>query len=126
MDSDGLMFLASYTLSHSPIGKGKKHFNSMGKFGEALNGNWQMKGIWTFRPWGQPYSLGGNCTGIWASCRLDLLPGKNPQNKPDGGRRPDKWFATDTVALAAAGTYGNLGGNTMYAPPTRTLEFSLA
>jgi hypothetical protein len=57
---------------------------------------------------------------------VDLLPGKNPQNKPDGGRRPDKWFATNTVALAASGTYGNMGGNIMYAPPTDTLDLSLA
>ena len=170
LDSDGLMLLASYTLSHSlvdggtplssggpgrtdpydwstgygnasqdsrhnwttgfawdiPVGKGRKYFTSMGGFAEAVVGNWQMNGIWTFRPWGQPYSLSGNCTGIWASCRVDLLPGKNPQNKPDGGRRPDKWFATNTVALAASGTYGNMGGNIMYAPPTDTLDLSLA
>lgn len=171
LDSDGLMILASYTLSHAltaggtplssggpgrtdpfdwstgygnasqdsrhnwttgftwdlPVGKGKKHFNTMRGIAEAVVGNWQMNGIWTFRPWGQPYSLSGTCTGIWATCRVDLIPGSNrPQQTPDGGRNPNKWFSTNTVVVAAAGTYGNLGGNNMYAPPTDTMDLSLA
>ena len=53
------------------------------------------------------------------------MPGKNPSNAPSGGRSPDHWFDVTAVAPPAPLSGGNLGLQSNYAPPARTLDFSI-
>ena len=57
----------------------------------------------------------------------DLVAGKNPDDAPSGGRRPDHWFDTGSAVTAPAPlTGGNLGLQSNYAlPGSATLDFSL-
>jgi hypothetical protein len=97
----------------------------MNKVLSYVVGNWQMNGILTFHT-GVPFTLRSNgCQGVWNACRPDLVPGKNPQNEPAGGRNPDHWFDTSAVAPPAALTGGNLGLQTQTAPPARNVDLSL-
>ena len=41
------------------------------------------------------------------------------------GRNPSEWFDTSAVTTPASLTEGNLGLQTNYGPPTRTLDFSI-
>ncbi len=108
-----------------PIGKGKALGSNMGRAMNALVGGWQANGILTLRT-GQPFTLAYNgCQGVWGRCRPDYIPGLDPNAAPPGGRNPNEWFNIANVAPAAALTGGNLGLQTNYGPPTRTLDFSL-
>lgn len=49
----------------------------------------------------------------------------NPNAAPSGGRNPSEWFNIGAVTAPAALTEGNLGLQTNYSPPTRTVDFSL-
>ncbi|HMD69763.1 MAG TPA: carboxypeptidase regulatory-like domain-containing protein [Bryobacteraceae bacterium] len=114
-----------------PFGKGKKLGNSLNPVANALIANWQINGILTLHT-GNPFTLdSGGCVGIWAGCYPDLVPGKNPQSAPSGGRSPAQWF--DTSAVMAIGSSavtnklqeGTLGLQSNWAPPLRTLDFSV-
>jgi len=108
-----------------PIGKGQKMASSISRAADLLIGGWQMNGILTVHS-GQPFTINGaNCIGQWWKCRADLVSGKNPNAAPSGGRSASDWFDWSAVQVAAAGTGGNLGLQSNYAPPTRSLDFSL-
>lgn len=108
-----------------PFGRGRTYGANMNKVLSYVVGNWQMNGILTFHT-GVPFTLRSNgCQGVWNACRPDLVPGKNPQNEPAGGRNPDHWFDTSAVAPPAALTGGNLGLQTQTAPPARNVDLSL-
>jgi len=93
-----------------------------------LLGNWQTNGIVTFHT-GQPYTLRANgCVGVWNGCSPDLVNGADPNAAPAGGRTPSQWFNTaNLTAPTKPGelSEGNLGLNTNYGPPTRTVALSL-
>jgi hypothetical protein len=55
----------------------------------------------------------------------DLVPGKNPNDAPASGQSPDHWFDTTAVTAPAPLTGGNLGLQSNYAPPTRSVDFSI-
>lgn len=114
-----------------PFGRGRRFGNSMNRLASSLIGNWQVNGILTLHT-GNPFTLRSNgCVGIWASCFPNLVSGMNPNSAPSSGRSPDHWFNTaavvpiSTLASPANITQGNLGLQSNWAPPTKTLDFSV-
>jgi hypothetical protein len=114
-----------------PFGRGKKFGSGLSKPASAVLGNWQINGILTLHT-GNPFTLRSNgCVGIWASCFPNLVSGQNPNAAPSGGRSPNLWFNTAAVvpisALASPAniTQGNLGLQSNWAPPAKTLDFSV-
>ncbi len=121
--------VASFTYD-LPFGKGRQYGANWNSATNFALGGWQANGILSFRT-GQPFSIGSNaCVGVFARCGVDLIPGKNPQDSPSGGRGPDGYFDTSAVKAPARlangfGTPGNLGLQSNTSPPTRTADFSL-
>ncbi len=115
----------NYTI---PFGRGKQYGANLNRAVDALLGNWQTNGIVTFHT-GQPYTLRANgCVGVWNGCSPDLVNGADPNAAPAGGRTPSQWFNTaNLTAPTKPGelSEGNLGLNTNYGPPTRTVDLSL-
>jgi hypothetical protein len=114
-----------------PFGRGKKLGGDLSKPVSAIVGNWQINGILTLHT-GNPFTIDSNgCVGVWASCFPNLVAGQNPNAAPSGGRSPDHWFNTAAVvpisSLAAPAniTEGNLGLQSNWGPPTKTLDFSV-
>ncbi len=108
-----------------PFGRGKQYGANMNPVLNAIVGNWQVNGILTLHT-GQPYTLtASGCQGVWASCFPELLPGKEANAAPPGGRTPSEWFNTANVTAPASLTQGNLGLQTNYGPPTKTVDLSL-
>jgi hypothetical protein len=112
-----------------PFGRGRKYGANLNPVVNALIGGWAANGILSLRS-GQPFTVRSNgCIGVWgggSSCSPILIQGKDPNAAPSNGRSPDHWFDT-TSFLAPNDTYpgGNLGLQTNYGPPGRTLDFSL-
>ncbi len=108
-----------------PFGKGQAYGGNMNRVVDTLAGNWHLNGILTLHT-GQPFTLRANgCQGIWGGCSPDAVSGLNPDAAPSGGRTPSEWFNTAAVTAPAPLTEGNLGLQTNYSPPTRTLDFSV-
>ncbi len=114
-----------------PFGKGKKLGSNLNPVVSAVVANWQVNGILTMHT-GNPFTItSGGCVGIWAGCYPFLVPGKNPNAAPPGGRTPSQWFDTSAVipigALPSPSniTEGNLGLQSNMAPPARSLDFSV-
>jgi hypothetical protein len=108
-----------------PFGRGKAWGSHMNRAADALLGNWQINGILTLHT-GQPYTLNwSGCQGVWNICRPDLVPGKDPNAAPAGGRTPSEWFDTSAVQHATPLTGGNLGLQSNTAPSTELLDFSV-
>ncbi len=123
--------LASSFSYDIPFGRGRKFGNSLPTVADSLLANWQVNGILTLHT-GNPFTLRSNgCVGVWASCFPNLVPGKNPNAAPAGGRSPDHWFDTtavvaiSTLSSPANITQGNLGLQSNTSPPTETLDFSV-
>ena len=108
-----------------PFGRGKAYGSSMNPVLNSVVGNWRVNAILTLRT-GVPYTLRSNgCQGVWNACRPDAVSGKDPNGAPSIGRGPDLWFDTSAVAPPATLTGGNLGLQSNYGPPARSLDFSL-
>jgi Carboxypeptidase regulatory-like domain/TonB dependent receptor len=108
-----------------PFGRGKAYGADLNRVVDTVIGNWQMNGILSLRS-GIPFTLRSNaCQGVWNACRPDLVPGKNPNDAPAGGRSPDHWFDTTAVTRPAPLTGGNLGLQSNYGPPTHAFDYSL-
>jgi hypothetical protein len=75
---------------------------------------------------GQPFTLNTrNGIGQFARILPDLVPGKNPNAAPSGGRTPERWFDTSAVTAPKPGTQGTLGLQSNTAPPQHNVDFSL-
>jgi hypothetical protein len=106
----------------------------MNRAADLVVGGWQTNGILSLRT-GQPFTIAGTaCQGQWGRCVADLVPGKNPNAAPAGGRTPGPnglWFDTSAFQVAyqnaATGVYtgGNMGLQSNTGPPTRTLDLSI-
>ncbi|MBC7924883.1 MAG: TonB-dependent receptor [Bryobacteraceae bacterium] len=109
-----------------PFGRGKRFGGDMSRLADTLVGGWQVNGILTLRT-GSPFTLRSDrCVASVDSCFPDLVFGKNPNNAPSGGRRPEMWFDTSAVNLIPApGTAGNLGLQTNRNPGQKYMDFSL-
>lgn len=94
---------------------------------QTIAGNWQVNGLLSLRT-GQPYTIyASGCqleSGAEAGCGPDLIAG-HPNDAPAGGRTPSKWFNTANFGPPSPLSQGNLGLQTNYGPPTRTLDFSI-
>lgn len=112
----------NYTI---PFGHGKQYGANLNRVVDALIGNWQVNGILTLRT-GVPFTItAGGCQGVWSGCFPDLVQGKDPNAAPPGGRNASEWFNIANFTAPASLTEGNLGMQTNYGPPTRTLDFSI-
>ncbi len=108
-----------------PFGRGKQFGSNMNSIVNAIAGNWHLNGILTLHT-GNPYTLRANgCQGVWAGCSPDLVPNTDADAAPTGGRIPTEWFNTANVTAPAPLTEGNLGLQTNYSPPTKTVDLSL-
>jgi len=116
-----------------PFGRGKKFGTSMNRVADAVVGGWQMNGILTLRT-GVPYTLSGaSCHGVWSKCMPDYVAGYtgNGNSAPAGGRSANEYFDISNYQVAASNqaagtaTGGDVGLQTMTAPPTKTMDFSI-
>ncbi|MFN3324773.1 MAG: TonB-dependent receptor domain-containing protein [Bryobacteraceae bacterium] len=114
------------TVYDLPFGRGRKFGSNWNRATNLLIGNWQVNGILTLQT-GPPRNIGTreavcSCGG---ATRPDLVPGKNPNDAPPGGRSPDRWFDHTAVQAPARGTFGNLGHFAVFGPGIRNLDLSL-
>jgi hypothetical protein len=108
-----------------PFGRGKTYGANMNRVVSAVAGNWQVNGAVAFHS-GQPFTVNSNgCQGVWNRCMPELVPGTDPNAAPAGGRNPNKWFNTANFLPPAPLTGGNLGLQTNYGPPTRSVDLSI-
>jgi hypothetical protein len=108
-----------------PFGKGKHFGDNLNRFADLVIGGWTWNGLLTLRD-GQPFTIAGtSCQGVWSRCEPDLVAGGNPNAAPANGRIPSEWFNTANFAVAAPLTGGDLGIQSNFGPPTRTLDTSL-
>jgi len=108
-----------------PFGRGRTYGANLNRLVSALVGNWQLNGVLTLHT-GQPVTINSNgCQGVWNRCQPELVPGADPNAAPAGGRRADEWFDTANFLPPAPLTGGNLGLQTNYGPPTRSLDLSI-
>jgi hypothetical protein len=108
-----------------PFGRGKQYGSNLNRALDALLGGWQTNGILTLHT-GNPITIRANgCQGVWNGCSPNLVAGKDPNAAPKGGRNAQQWFDITSFTNPAPLTGGNLGLQTNYAPPTRTLDLSL-
>jgi Carboxypeptidase regulatory-like domain/TonB dependent receptor len=110
----------------------------------AIAGGWTVNGIGTFRT-GEPFTgrVGSNLSANgdrWSPDRPNLNPGfsNNPTSGVSAGctigknviaagtplGTPDLWYDPCAFSKPAAGTYGNLGRNTLTGPPLYNVDFS--
>jgi len=108
-----------------PFGRGKALAGGVNKAVNAIIGDWQVNGILTLRT-GPPFTLRSDRCQASGGCFPDLKPGRDPNDAPAGGRRPEQWFDTDAIILAPTpGTLGNLGLMTNNNPGQNYLDLSL-
>jgi hypothetical protein len=109
-----------------PFGRGKTYGANLNGVVEALAGGWQLNGILTLHT-GQPFTLRANgCQGVFnTGCSPDLVPGTDPNAAPAGGRNPSEWFNIGNITTPGPLSQGDLGLQSNYGPPTRTLDLSL-
>jgi hypothetical protein len=112
-----------------PFGRGRRYGANMNRAVNAVVGGWAANGILTLHS-GQPFTIRSNgCLGVWGggtTCSPVLVNGKDPNAAPANGRSPSAWFDTSSfLAPNTAYPGGNLGLQTNYGPPGRTLDFSL-
>jgi len=119
--------LASINGSYDlPFGKGKAFLNSLSGWGEKLAGGWTLSGIGTFQS-GFPFTpqLGFNPSNNGDS-RNPVRPSWNPAFSGPvilGG--PNEYFNPNAFIVPAAGTYGNVGRDTLTGPGLAELDVSV-
>ncbi len=109
-----------------PFGRGKMYGANLNRVMDAVAGGWQLNGILTLHT-GQPFTLRATgCQGVFnTGCSPNLVAGTDPNAAPANGRNPSAWFDTANLTTPAPLTQGNVGLQTNYGPPTRTLDLSI-
>jgi len=105
-----------------PVGKGRA-LNIANGFANAVIGGWQLGGIWTAQS-GLPQviTVGGvdrSGTGNGYDRPNATLTGNGYLANPT----PSRWYDPAAFVEAPAGTYGNVGRNTLVGPAIRSLDF---
>lgn len=108
-----------------PIGKGHAALGNAGRWAQGFVGGWAISGIETLQS-GLPFtpSLGYNPANDGDS-RNPVRPSYNPAFSGPiilGGS--NQYFNPDAFLPPPAGTYGNVGRNTLYGPGIAELDFS--
>ena len=100
---------------------GKDHKVASGSIGNALLGNWQFSGIATYAS-GRPFTVFLN-TGVnnGASSWPDQI-GEGRLDDPS----VNLWFDINAFRAPTPNTYGNSPRGVLTAPPTKTVDISLA
>jgi hypothetical protein len=110
-----------------PFGSGRHFLHGLPKEMNTLVGGWQFNTIVTLAS-GQPFTVQtpgqdreqiGTFTG--GTQRANCIA---PGGLPAGQRLPSRWFNTSAFQLAALGTFGNCGRNTVTAPGTNNWDLS--
>ena len=109
-----------------PFGRGKAYGANLNKVVQSILGDWQVNGILSLRT-GVPYTVqasGCQLVSDGAHCGPDIISG-SANAAPPGGRTPSEWFNTANFGPPAPLSQGNVGLQTNYGPPTKTLDFSI-
>jgi hypothetical protein len=105
-----------------PVGKGRG-LNVTNPFLNAAVGGWQLGGVWTSQT-GLPQviSIGGvdrSNTGVGYD--RPIATGSNPYI---GNPTPSRWYDPAAYVEAPAGTWGNVGRNTLVGPGIRAFDLA--
>ena len=109
-----------------PFGRGKPWLNGLSSLGERAVSGWSTSAILNLQS-GLPFTpqLGFNPSNNGDS-RNPVRPSVNPDfrgNVIEGG--PSQYFNPEAFSVPVAGTYGNLGRNTLSGPGLSELDLSL-
>ena len=140
---NGQNFASSYTtaswdIKHSfttafnyeiPFGKGKQYGGNMNRIADSALGNWHLNGILTLRT-GQPFTIDSSgCLVVSENgwCGASLATNVSANAAPPGGRNPNEWFNIANFAPRGSQglSQGNVGLQSNFGPPTRSLDFSI-
>jgi hypothetical protein len=120
--------LASINGSYDlPFGKGKAFLNALSGWREKVAGGWSLSGIGSVQS-GFPFTpqLGFNPSNNGDS-RNPVRPSWNPAfNGPVILGGPNQYFNSNAFVVPAAGTYGNVGRDTLTGPGLAQLDFSVS
>jgi hypothetical protein len=105
-----------------PVGRGRS-MNVTNPFADAVIGGWQIGGIWTMQS-GLPQviTIGGvdrSGTGNGYDRPIATLA----SNGYAANLTPSRWYDPAAFVEQPAGTYGNVGRDTMITPAIRALDF---
>jgi carboxypeptidase family protein len=117
------VFSGGYEL---PFGRNKPWLSGLAGAGGKLAGGWQINWIVTALS-GSPFSplAGSNRSGNGDTANSDR-PSVNPAfSGPVILGKPTQWFNPNAFLLPAAGTWGNVGRDTLIGPNLRELDLSL-
>jgi hypothetical protein len=108
-----------------PVGRGRALLGNAGRWAQAVAGGWTVSGIATLQS-GLPFtpSLGYNPSNDGDS-RNPVRPTWNPaytEKVVTGG--PNQYFNPNAFVTPAAGTYGNVGRDTLIGPGVAEIDFS--
>ncbi|MBI3896364.1 MAG: TonB-dependent receptor [Acidobacteria bacterium] len=118
-------FVFNYTYE-LPIGQGRTFGANLGGVGNAILGGWQFNGIISGRS-GLPSNISGGGYSTSNYCRTCSV---RPNLKPGGDNNPvigdiNHWFDETQFTLVTPGYRGNLGKNTLSAPGSFRMDFSV-
>jgi hypothetical protein len=105
-----------------PIGKGKM-VNISNSFANAVAGGWQVGGIWTLQS-GLPQTITiGGVDRSGTGNGYDRPIATRASNGYAANLTPSRWYDPAAFVEAPAGTYGNVGRNTLITPAIQALDF---
>jgi hypothetical protein len=109
-----------------PVGKGKL-LNIQNSFANAFVGGWQLSTNMTIQS-GVPLTLniGGADNAGTGNQGSDRPNYTGVGNGYVANRTPSRWFDPASFAVAPAGTFGNVGRNSMLTPHFRSIDMALA
>ncbi|HYZ87634.1 MAG TPA: carboxypeptidase-like regulatory domain-containing protein [Bryobacteraceae bacterium] len=118
--------LVTYGLIELPFGRGKKFGRNASPAVNALIGNWNLNGIFSWHT-GFPLTISGgdasgtNSRGPRANC---IAPPNvfGTSNSPAGGYQ---WFDPSRYAAATPGTFGTCGVGTVRGPKLNTFDLGI-
>jgi carboxypeptidase family protein/TonB-dependent receptor-like protein len=115
-------FSALYEL---PIGRGHGLFGNSKGFGGFLAGGWKLAALGILRTGiANTVFIGTNTfgNGNFTNQRPNAVAGVSPYAI---NQSPDNWLNPAAFSMPPAGTFGNLGRNTIFGPSFKQIDFSL-